>query len=156
MNIDGPKLWGTVDPDFVVPPGNESCLFRGCKLYPGHEGPHLDAHHSSGRIFGLWPNTGEAIVSPTEVSDVAVKIVMKLNALRDEAVEAIEAVMAYEHDMKEKYAGTSDEHVQKLLNARIWPTSEHQITYCGTEMSQEDDIREELLDILGLNGEEDY
>lgn len=156
MNIDGPKLWGIVDPDYVAPPGKESCLFRSCKLYSGHEGPHLDAHHSSGRIFGLWPNTGEDIVSPTEVSGTAVKIAMKLNELRDEAVEAIEAVMAYEYDMKAKYAGTSDEHVQKLLNSPIWPTSEHEITYSGTEMSQEGDIREELLDILGLNGEEDH
>lgn len=148
------RLWGTVDTDYVAPAGPDQCPFRPCNLYEGHEGPHLEAHPHSGRIFGLWENTG-GVVAPEEVSHDAVKIVLDLNHARDEALEAIETVLGLRASMRARFADSTDPHVRLLLDSAIWPKSEHEITYCGTEASHEDNIREELLDILGLNGEED-
>lgn len=150
------RLWGVVDPDYVAAPGQSTCPFVRCNLFEGHEGPHLNAHPCSGRIFGLWDNE-EDVYTPEQVSQEAVKIVMELNALRDEAIEAIEAVMDYRDEAMSDYANTTDSQVEMLLSSdSIWPASQHQIEYCGSEMTQEEEIRKELLDILGLNPEEDF
>lgn len=152
--IDTPRLWGTVDPD-LVSTGGDQCAFEPCTLYEDHEGPHIDAHPCSGRVFGVWENTG-GVVAPEDVSHDAVKIILDLNHARDEAVEAIETVLGLRASMRARFADSTDPHVRLLLDSAIWPRSEHEITFSGTESDGEDRIREELIDILGLNGEEEY
>lgn len=146
-----PRLWGTVDTDHIAPAGHDQCPFKECSLFDGHDGPHLEAHPHSGRIFGLWENTG-GVVAPEEVSHDAVKIVLDLNHARDEALEAIETVLGLRASMRARFADSTDPHVRLLLDSAIWPKSEHEITHCGTDSGYELLLREELLDILGLNG----
>ena len=148
---DEPRLWGTVDTDRIAPAGHDQCPFKECSLFDGHDGPHLEAHPHSGRIFGLWENTG-GVVAPEEVSHDAVKIVLDLNHARDEAMEAIGTVLGLRASMRERFADSTDPHVRLLLDSAIWPKSEHEITYCGTDSGYESLLREELIDILGLNG----
>lgn len=150
---DEPRLWGTVDPDYVAFHSEDQCPFEFCNLLPDHEGPHLDAHYLSGRIFGLWPNTG-SVITAEDISDEAVKIAEALNEARDEATEAIEKVLHLRTEMELKYADSTDEHVKLLLKSGLWPISEYDIDHCGTEASGDEYIREELLDMLGLNREE--
>lgn len=148
-----PRLWGTVDPDLLAPLGG-TCGYRPCALYPDHDGPHIDAHYISGRIFGIWTNTGEPVL-PGEVSGDAVRLVTILNRARDEAVEAVDYVLGLKDQFQRDYAESEDEHVHKLLKSGIWPSSQHEISLCGTDAGREAQVREELLGILGLNSEEE-
>ena len=157
MKLEDVRLWGTVDPDLVAAPGKQTCRHSHCTLLPDHEGPHLDAHPASGRIFGIWFNNEDKFVSPDDVSNEVVKVVMELNRLRDDAVEAVEEVLGYKARVQAKYVGTTDEHMKALLmETSLFPHSEHDITYSGTEADSKPGIREELLDILGLNQEEEW
>lgn len=153
MKPEAPRLWGEVDPQFVAGPFQESCRFGPCTLHPEHEGPHLDAHHISGRIFGLWPNNG-TVIGPEDISDEAVKIVQEINRLRNEAMEAILEAGRFKEEMLLKYEGSTDEHVNALFNVDIWPNDELSIAHSGTEAGDEAGIREEIIDILGLGQEE--
>lgn len=154
MEKHRPQLWGTVNPDYVSSTKEGECAFTHCTLLPDHDGPHLDAHYISGRVFGIWNNNGP-VFGPDDVSDEAIGIVKEVNGLRNKALDAIEAAVHLHMKVSTEYADLTkgqDPILYDLIRSRdFWP-SEQNLAFSGTEGSSEEAIREELTDMFVLNG----
>lgn len=132
---------------------SEDCQAPKCSLWQCHSGPHAEIHPLSGRVFDTWGD-GENYFSAENVSDDAMRVINRINTLRDEAIEAIEAADSYKYEVERKYPDLTfdqDPILYGMLHSRdLWPTEGH-LTFSGTEDSSEQAIREELVEMFGNN-----